>query len=46
VRAARTLAAKAGKNKNKQKTLASFFCKKKQEHGEADTAKQGPEQSS
>jgi hypothetical protein len=36
---------KAAKNKNKNKTLAaSFFCRKKQEHEEAGTAKQGTEQ--
>jgi hypothetical protein len=30
---------------NQKKTLASFVCRKKQEHEEAGTAKQGTEQS-
>jgi hypothetical protein len=38
-------ATKAGKNKNKKKHWRRFSAEKKQEHGEAGTAKQGTEQS-
>jgi hypothetical protein len=38
------LGGKAGKNKNKKNT-GLVFLQKKQEHGEAGTAKQGTEQS-